>query len=76
LEESNLITEKSYEVKKSWLRVLFDPGYVEHRKFPDWSGFLPFYRWDCSKHGPVVSYPSGYKKTLRCPLCTLEERQK
>jgi len=58
-----------YEVKRDWWRWAFDPSYVEHRKLPGWTGFLPFYRFTCNKHGPQVSYHHGYRKRLICPEC-------
>ena len=47
-------------------------GYVEHRKYPGWSGFLAFYRFDCGKHGSVIDYKHGHNERLDCPIC-LEE---
>jgi len=61
--------ELGYEVKRDWWLWLVDPFYVEHRKMPGWSGFLPFYHFKCSKHGDQISYPQGYKKILRRPEC-------
>ena len=62
-----------YIVKKSWWLRVFDPEYVEHRKYPGWTGFLPFYRIQCPVHGEIVDYPHGYARRLTCPMCRKEE---
>ncbi|MHA2052068.1 MAG: hypothetical protein ACXACP_00865 [Candidatus Hodarchaeales archaeon] len=34
-----------------------------------WSRSLPIYAFTCSIHGVQLSYPSGWKRVLKCPLC-------
>lgn len=46
--------------------------YVGEYKMPDWSGTLPFYAFNCEKHGIVVNYPIGHMKMLLCPYCIEE----
>jgi len=46
--------------------------YIEHRKYPGWSGFLPFYQIKCKRHGNQENYPMGYDGILECPLCQKE----
>jgi hypothetical protein len=47
--------------------------YVGDHKLPGWSGELPFYAFECKKHGVVVNYPTGYEERLECPFCLEEE---
>jgi len=63
-----------YEVKRKLLHRLLSPltNYVEHRKYPGWSGFLPFYRIKCPRHGEQITYPHGFRKTLVCLECLKE----
>jgi len=75
LEENNLSEDLGYESKKDWWQWLVDPFYVEHRKMPGWSGFLPFYHFKCDKHGDQISYPHGHKEKLRCPQCLAEKKE-
>jgi len=62
---------QSYVDWKMKLFFLFT-GYVEHRKFPGWRGFEPFYRFDCPIHGSVENYKKGYEGRIECPLCFKE----
>jgi len=64
-----------YEVYRDWWKWFVDPFYVEHRKMPGWSDFLPFYHFKCSKHGDQISYSQGYKKILWCPQCLAEKKE-
>ena len=51
------------------------PVYVGHRRKPGWRGSLPFYAFNCPKHGVVVSYPHGYGEVLTCPRCPDEAKE-
>ena len=44
-------------------------AYIGHRKYPDWSGPIPFYAFKCPEHGLVTNYPHGYRQILECPKC-------
>jgi len=68
------MNNRKYEKKRSFWHWLFSifTGYIEHRKYPGWSGFLPFYRTRCPKHGPYITYPHGYNEKLLCPKCREE----
>jgi len=70
-----LSQEVGYEVKKDWWKWFVDPFYVEHRKMPGWSGFLPFYHFKCHKHGDQISYPQGHKEKLICPQCLAKKKE-
>jgi len=61
----------SYAVKRPLINRIFSPitGYVEHRKYPGWHGFIPFYRRRCERHGEYVTYPHGFRGLLPCPEC-------
>ena len=59
----------TYEKRTDWLRWFFDPNYIGHRKYPGWTGFIPFYRMTCGVHGVFEDYPHGHGKILRCPEC-------
>ena len=52
----------------------FLTGYMEHRKYPRWKGFLPFYRKKCKIHGVYVDYLHGYKEYFQCPKCGDERK--
>jgi len=67
------VTELDYIRKRDWWLWVFDPNYVEHRKYPDWSDFLPFYQSKCNKHGDFVNYLQGSRKHLYCPKCREEK---
>ena len=54
-------------------RYRLDRGYIGHRIKPGWKGSLPFYRFQCPKHGLVENYPMGYEEILHCPECDKEE---
>ncbi len=43
--------------------------YVGHDARPGWTGAMPFYAFECPKHGLVTNYPMGYEKRLECPKC-------
>lgn len=60
-----------YERKRKLLDTVLSPltGYVEHRRYVGWKGFLPFYDIYCPYHGRVVDYRHGYEGRLSCPLC-------
>ncbi len=47
--------------------------YVGNYKLPGWRGELPFYAFECKRHGYVVNYPTGYDQKLECPFCSEEE---
>jgi len=49
-------------------------GYVEHRMYPGWSDYLPFYRFPCIKHGLVVDHKHGFDNRLDCPKCLDEKK--
>ena len=70
-----LSLDLGYEVKKDWWKWFVDPFYVEHRKMPGWSGFLPFYHFKCRKHGDQISYPQGHKEKLICPQCLAKKKE-
>lgn len=53
---------------------LFGHVSVGYRIEEDWSEPIMHYAFKCPVHGIVVSYPSGYKQRLLCPLC-LENRK-
>lgn len=40
-----------------------------------WSRALPFYAFNCRRHGVVVNYPMGHAQILRCPECDRESRE-
>ena len=42
---------------------------------PGWAGSLPFYAFNCKRHGVVVNYPRGHAQILRCPECDRESRE-
>ncbi len=44
---------------------------IENRRYAGWSGDLPFYLFNCSKHGLVCDYKHEWPpfETLHCPLC-------
>ena len=65
----------NYEVKYDWWLWLFDPFYVEHRKFAEWPEFLAFYHFKCDEHGDQVSYKQGSRGILRCPECLKENKK-
>lgn len=48
-------------------------AYIGHRIRPGWNGSLPFYAFECQRHGIVVNYPHGYGQRLECPLCQNED---
>ena len=60
-----------YESKRLWSFWLLSPftGYVEHRKYPGWKAFLPFYRRKCPVHGEYIDYPHGFRSYFLCPKC-------
>ena len=72
MEEKGMTEELIYEVRRDWWLWFFHPDYVEHRKLPGWSGFLPFYRFTCNKHGKQVSYLHGHRQRLICKECVKE----
>ena len=47
--------------------------YVGDYRLPGWMGKLPFYAFECRKHGLVVNYPTGYEQRLECPFCSNEK---
>ena len=47
--------------------------YIGHRLRPGWKDSLPFYAFECQRHGVVENYPHGYGHRLECPLCQNEE---
>lgn len=51
---------------------LFGHAYVGHRTRPGWRDALPFYAFNCPKHGIVVDYPHGFDRRLACPICSEE----
>ena len=59
-------------VQRLKLRFL-GQAYIGHRIRPGWKGSLPFYAFECQRHGVVVNYPHGYSQRLECPLCQNEE---
>ncbi len=59
-----------------WQRLkvaLFSRCYLEHRQREDWTAPLPFFVAKCKLHGYFEDYPHGYRETLYCPVCLLEE---
>jgi len=32
---------------------------------------IPYYLAKCKKHGYYITYPQGYVRSLRCPICSL-----
>jgi len=67
------------EAIKGMLREPSAPEILKHRRRdaeflgfltkPGWKGELPYYRFKCTIHGYVESYPQGYNETLLCPHC-------
>ena len=70
------MTEKTYKTDYRplfWLKeACRGLDYIEHRRYPDWRGYLPFYRIHCPIHGETEAYPRGYMKLLRCSRCEAE----
>jgi len=62
----------AYKSRRDWWLWFFHPDYVEHRKMPGWTGFLPFFKFTCEVHGKVVDYPHGHRQRLICPECAKE----
>jgi len=64
----------AYEAEKRLVSRLFSwwTGYVEHRRYPGWRSYLPFYRRVCPRHGEYLAYPHGFKGYLPCPECLRE----
>ena len=57
-----------------WMRLFsIFTGYVEHRMYRGWSGYLPFYGFTCDKHGYVIDYKHGHREKLSCPKCVDEK---
>ncbi len=48
---------------------LFGKVYVGTFKKENWRSAMSFYAFTCKKHGVQVSYPNGWKKTLKCHTC-------
>ena len=57
---------------KRWEAQLGVTVFLGYYRRPGWSGALPFYLWECPKHGLVVDYPHGHKQALSCPKCREE----
>jgi hypothetical protein len=55
-------------LKKIRLRV-FGKVFVEEYKAEEWNKSLPIYAFKCPIHGVQMSYPSGWKRVLKCPDC-------
>lgn len=70
--------------------ALFGRVYLDDRKLEGGRGYLPFYAFNCSKHGLVEDYPhnfyspfygggipvklNGVLSRLKCPRCAEEQR--
>ncbi|KKM63025.1 hypothetical protein LCGC14_1515790 [marine sediment metagenome] len=67
----------TYDRKIDWIMKLFSlfTGYSEHRKYPDWRGYLPFYRGQCRKHGSFKNYLQSHRQNLNCPTCQKENQR-
>jgi hypothetical protein len=48
-------------------------AYIGYRIRPGWKASLPFYAFECQRHGVIVNYPHGYGQRLECLLCQNEE---
>jgi hypothetical protein len=55
-------------IQKSLLHI-FGKVHVGEYKKENWPSAMSFYAFNCKKHGVQISYPNGWKKTLRCPVC-------
>ena len=64
-----------YERKVDYWMRLFSvfTGYVEHRKYLGWKEYLPFYRFECHKHGEVIDYRHSHNQRLECSKCRKDE---
>ncbi len=68
----NVYTEDMEVLKLSSLQkfLLSTRGFVrvDKRKYPNWTGKLPFYIYKCQldKEEFFLDYPHGYKKRLDC----------
>ena len=47
--------------------------FLGDHKMRGWKKALPFYAFNCEKHGIVVNYPLGHMESLLCPFCIEED---
>jgi len=48
---------------------LFGKTLIGNIKVKGWKIALPFYAFNCKKHGLQISYPTGWRNKLVCPIC-------
>jgi hypothetical protein len=54
----------------TWLDIkITGAHYVGMATRDGWKAPMPFYAFECPKHGIQVSHPHGYGMELRCPVC-------
>lgn len=56
-------------VYRKFLLKIFGKVWVGDHAMLGWREALPFYVFNCSAHGLQVSYPTGWKRVLRCAEC-------
>jgi len=48
---------------------IFGKVHVGEYKKKAWQSAMPFYAFNCKEHGMQISYPTGWKKILKCQIC-------
>ena len=61
-------TVKLNHLQKSILKLI-GKVYVGDYQKDGWQESLPLYAFKCKEHGVQISYPTGWKKNLKCSSC-------
>ena len=73
-----LLSSESQTIKLDFVQRLklrtFGACRVGYIQKDDWASKLPYFAFNCEKHGLVFSRTYGFKQYLMCPICEEERR--